>query len=414
MKKFLLLFASLVLLATACSKEERGGIVSNDTGKVQLSLSSEGAFKSDDNVNVGDFKVVIKNPSGAVVKSFEKYSEMPSMVELDAGSYTIEAGNVTTTEAAFSSPEYFKSDSFVVEVGKTSKVNLVCTLSNVKLTVQCAESFFNEFGDNFSITATNGKGNLEFNKSIIDGGTSGYFKVSESGLKVYMVGYRLVDRSEVTYTYEIPEIKAQDHHIVKFSAVATGGAEIGEGAISVDYTVVDRDHEIIIPGEGETPVTPDPVDPVDPVDEYLPTITGDGIDTPLVFVGQLDDSREVRVDVAINTLNGKTINNLFVTIESPALSEAVLTTVGLAKSFDLANPDASIKTNLTALGLLKEGVDVKGRADYSFSVGMFIPILLSFDDMDAAALYEHKFIVKVVDSEGKSTEKTLTIQHKAE
>ena len=144
MKKFLLLFASLVLLVTACSKEERNSSDGKDTGKVQLSLSSAGTFKSDDKVNVGDFKVVIKGASGAVEASYEKYSQMPSLIELSAGSYTIEAGNVTTREAEFGAPEYFKSESFEVEAGKVSNVSLVCTLSNVKLTVQCGESFFKE------------------------------------------------------------------------------------------------------------------------------------------------------------------------------------------------------------------------------------------------------------------------------
>lgn len=417
MKKFLLLFASLVLLVTACSKEERNSSDGKDTGKVQLSLSSAGTFKSDDKVNVGDFKVVIKGASGAVEASYEKYSQMPSLIELSAGNYTIEAGNVTTREAEFGAPEYFKSESFEVEAGKVSNVSLVCTLSNVKLTVQCGESFFKEFGDKFSITATNGKGNLEFDKSIIDAGTSGYFKVSESGLKIYMTGYRLSDQSEVTHTYEIPVIKAQDHHIVKFNAVATGAAEIGSNGISIDYTVVDRDHTITIPGEDETPV--DPVDPVDPVEEYLPTIVIDGdkydIDSPIVVVGMDESKYPSDVNVTIKTLNGKTIENLFVTMESPALTDDLLAIVKLKKSFDMANPTEELKEGLAMVGLLAANDNVKGKNEQPFPIGTFIPILLQLDSFDDnTTSITHRFIVKVVDSEGKYTEKTLTIQHKAE
>ncbi len=416
MKKFLLLFASLVLLVTACSKEERNSSDGKDTGKVQLNLSSAGAFKSDDKVNVGDFKVVIKGASGAVVASYEKYSQMPSLIELSAGSYTIEAGNVTTREAEFGAPEYFKSESFEVEAGKVSNVSLVCTLSNVKLTVQCGESFFNEFGDKFSITATNGKGNLEFDKSIIDAGTSGYFKVSESGLKIYMTGYRLSDQSEVTHTYEIPVIKAQDHHIVKFNAVATGAAEVGSNGISIDYTVVDRDHTITIPGEDETPV-----EPVDPVEEYLPTIEIEGdkydIDSPIVVVGTDESKYPSDLEVAIKTLNGKTIENLFVTMDSPVLTDEVLEVVKLEKSFDMANPTPKVKEGLAMVGLLGANETVKGKESFPFAIGGFVPMLLQlgsglFDDNTTSVT--HRFIVKVVDSDGKSTEKTLTIQHNKE
>ena len=404
MRKLVFLAISAALVLSGCVKEGNiNGI--GEYGSVSIGLSSEGEFaevKSGGEVNVADFYLKILQ-GASVVKSYSKYSDVPNAIELSPGSYKVEAGTSADAYAAWDQPIYYGSQEFSVSAGEALSLDLTCTLSNMKVTVTCSEAFNNEISEDFEIAITNGKGTLIFDKTKIDAGTSGYFSVGT--LTIDLTATRKSTGEEILEHRVIEGGAAKDHFILNFDAQETGSISLGDSGITIDYSLNDREEEIIVPGEDETPV--EEPDPGEPEDEYLPTITGNGIEEPVTL--SKSGSKPEKVDIDIETLNSKTIENILVSISGPELFVEAVNKMGLGGEFsivDFRDADGEErKAKLLELGLISEEVQIKGASVYTFSIGSFMaPLALITSAGDKV-----DFNIKVIDSEQKEASATCTI-----
>ena len=127
-----------------------------------------------------------------------------------------------------------------------------------------------------------------------------------------------------------------------------------------------------------------------------PTITLEG--------GNIDQPQEITSTMAlkVNIEAPGAIAGFTVTIDSPALTEEMLATVGLAKELDLVNP-GSMAESLTTFGF-PVGDKVKDKTSVSFDISQLVPMIAQIYTETS----DHKFILKVTDAKGQSTTKTLT------
>lgn len=405
MRKLVFLAISAALVLSGCVKEGNiNGI--GEYGSVSIGLSSEGEFaevKSGGEPDVADFYLKILQ-GASVVKSYSKYSDVPNAIELSPGSYKVEAGTSADADAEWDQPIYYGSQEFSVSAGEALSLDLTCTLSNMKVTVTCSEAFNNEISEDFEIAITNDKGTLIFDKTKIDAGTSGYFSVGT--LTIDLTATRKSTGEEILEHRVIEGGAAKDHFILNFDAQETGSISLGDSGITIDYSLNDREEEIIVPGEDETPV--EEPDPGEPEDEYLPTITGDGIETPVTL--SLSGSKPEKVDIDIETLNSKTIENILVSISGPDKFVEAVNMMGLGGEFsivDFSDADGEKrKATLLELGLISEEVQIKGASVYTFSIGSFMaPLALITSAGDKV-----DFNIKVIDSEQKEASATCTIK----
>lgn len=401
MRKLVFLAISAVMILSGCSKEGNFNNIGGEYGTVSIKLASDGRFvtKSGENVDVNAFYVKIKQGE-TTVKSYDRYSDMPNTIDIAPGSYTIEAGSAAAADAAWDQPVYYGTQQFDVKAGDVLSLSVTCSLSNMKVTVTCTDNFFNEMEDDFEIAITNGKGTLIYNKAKIEAGESGYFSVGT--LTIDLTAKRKGTGDKIIDHRSISDGAAKDHFILNFDAVLTGEIGLGANGITLDYTLNNREEHIIVPGEDETPVDPDPED------EYLPTITGDGIGTPITI--SQSGSKPEKVDINIATLNGKTISDILVSIAHTDVTfSGMILTMGLDGEFSIVNFDdengAVRKTTLVEELKLIEDPEIspiKGKANYTFGIGGF---------MEALAIFPGTadFKIKVIDSDNKEASATCTI-----
>lgn len=411
MRKLVFLAISAALVLSGCVKEGNiNGI--GEYGSVSIGLSSEGEFaevKSGGEVNVADFYLKILQ-GASVVKSYSKYSDVPNAIELSPGSYKVEAGTSANADAEWDQPIYYGSQEFSVSAGEALSLDLTCTLSNMKVTVTCSEAFNNEISEDFEIAITNGKGTLIFDKTKIDAGTSGYFSVGT--LTIDLTATRKGTGEEILEHRVIEGGAAKDHFILNFDAQETGSISFGDSGITIDYSLNNREEEIIVPGEDETPV--EEPDPEEPEDEYLPTIGGNGIeDSPITLSKAASSATDfaMTVDVNIATLNSKTIENILVSISGPDYFVEAVNMMGLGGEFSIVDfSDANgenRKAQLVGLHLIEdpEIAPILGKTNYTFSIGSFMGPLGAITQPGN----EVSFAIKVIDSDNKEASATCTI-----
>ena len=164
MKK--ILTATIVLavaVLSGCNRNERYG-KTEGTAELSLSISSEGEFtplpatkaetsEDDVKVDVNDFRLVIKSSEGSEVESWSRFADVPAVIGLDPGSYTIEASSPGQKAVDWTQPKYFGSQSVTVTPGEVENVAIVCKLSNMKVTVRTTEKFDSEIED-FTVTVS--------------------------------------------------------------------------------------------------------------------------------------------------------------------------------------------------------------------------------------------------------------------
>lgn len=446
MKQFLKIILLTCLAGgffVSCEREKldyEGNVTDVSSGEGQLDLRTlsikvaerEGLLddiispKANDGVNTDQYIISIVQGENEI--NTWTYAELPEIVVLPEGSYTIKAMSVKELpDAAFDMPYYFASKDFnIVKNQINDKLGtLVCRLHNVKVLINYDPELKSLMGSDVKTVVTNGKKTLDFTSESQEG----YFKIDPQTGKMTLTAtlQGTVDGEQISVSKSFNDIEAG--YLCRFTFTlrnangdlngeagtiikpGTPGASDQGFTIDIDLNAKDKNNididfggsfieEDKDPNDQNPPVIdPDPVDPEPSEDS--PTIIGKSLDGDPF---DIDQSHVVPTDGCelIVTLNApKGMKNVFVTIDSGTLTEDILEGVNLAKSFDLANP-GTLKDGLEGLGF-PTGDNVIGKEMIDFDITQFAPLLGAFGPAT------HKFIIRVVDQEENEITKTLTL-----
>ena len=424
MKKTVYTIIAAAIALTSCNTEV---FISEGKGEMMLDLSCSSEYnivgtkaESDEDI-INNFSVKIVRPADGWTKTFEPFSSIKgTVISLGSGNYTITASSPVKEDAAFDQPVYEGSTDFTVSTGQVTNVSLICKVSNIKVSIQLTDNFVKELSD-YSITVTNGKGILKWEKNanqtdfkpvIVEGETlytgikSGYFSVAP--LTIQVNGHRSLDNSSASTSYFINDPKAADHHILKLDANVTG--TLGGISITIDNTVNDIENTVTVPGFEEIPVPGDePQDPgteepgteepgTDPEPSTAPTLVWDA--NPTFAPMAINDA--MNADLVVNA--PEKIAQFKVKVDSPNLTAAIqgLTTDG-SDTMDLVN-DAAMIEFLANLGI-PTGENIVGKTTVNF----FITDLVKMINMyGPKAGTQHHFILIVTDEKGQEMNKKVT------
>lgn len=339
---------------------------------------------------------------------------MPEVVSLPTGDYRIFVESHKVQKAEWEKPYYKGEQTFTIEAGKITQVETVtCKFASVKVTIKLTDDFRAIIGDDATFTVhVNDSGELVYG---VNETRAGYFEAVE-GSTTMVIDFKGTLNGKVfekTFS-DFVDIAAGQHREVTFAATEaptpeqpSGDAEIG--GINIDFSYSDKDIDGNIsyeeenitgqrpgqetPKDPETPENPD--DPTPPVTEEPITFTSATLDLENVNDAGKFDGSEGSAVVDIHADKG--LKHLYVKIVSKILDESALEGIGLAASFDLAEPGA-LEEGIISLGF-PYGEAVVDETDVKFDISTFLPMLSALGTGDDAVA-NHEFSVTAVDSEG--------------
>lgn len=430
MKRYIayMMAVCMALLAAGCAKES--GFDINDvsgsgkflTSALSIQVSGDvNAVRADDTPSVDDFIVNFRK-DGTLVATY-RYVDMPEVVSLPVGEYTVEASYGDNVMAAFDSPYYNGvSKPFSVEKNRvTDTVSpIVCRLANVKVFVGFDRSLVETMSDDSKVTVKVGRsGSLVFTKDEV---RFGYFAYYEGSSTLAATFEGMVEGYPTNETKTYDNVMAGNYYRVTFSLHSPGDREPGDIVHDGTGVNVDADVEIVTIGGGDTdiPVNDELIDdpdrnesetPVDPTPPGPPTGDGPGI-TPegglILEDGEVLEGGNANVynegmQCVINIKSETGIEGFVADIVSPNLTEDEMQSVGLTTHLDLVNPGERQETLESLLGI-SLGDSIKGSVEnIRFDISSFMPLLAIFGPGT------HRFILRVSDSEG-AVVKTLIIR----
>ena len=267
MKKILLTILAVAAVLTGCKKEV---FPEAPSGKGTMTLSvgcDKGEYivvkSSDNEVDKSNFIITVYKLEDEYGQASDwsrtwLYSEFPQALELAPGKFRVTAVSPETRVVAVDAPKYYGEAEFTIVEDVVTPVELVCTLSNMKVSVRLTDNFIGELSE-YVISVTgeyeSGRETLEWVPEDFASGNQstkdGYFDVAK--LTVVITGKRTVDGTfPKPVTYEIKDGKARDHHILNIDAVVTGTANLL--SLSVSDAVNERVENIPFGGVPEVPV----------------------------------------------------------------------------------------------------------------------------------------------------------------
>lgn len=425
MKKTVYTIIAAAIALTSCNTEV---IITESKGEMMLDLSCSPEYnivgtkaESDEDI-INNLSVKIVRPADNWTKTFEPFSSIRgTVVALGSGDYTITASSPVKEDAAYDQPVFEGSKDFTISTGQVTNVSLTCKVANVKVSIQLTENFVEELSD-YSITVTNGKGILKWEKNanqtdfkpvIVEGETlytgikAGYFSVAP--LTIQVNGHRSLDNTAASTTYYIDNPKAADHHILKLDANVTG--TLGGISITIDNSVNDIENTVTVPGFEEIPVPGDePQDPgtenpgtedpgTDPEPSTAPTVTWNA--NPTFAPMNIDDN----LDASLVVNAPEKIAQFKVEVDSPSLSPYIpeMTSDG-STTLDLVNDEKVVNLFNNTLKI-PAGSALVGQT----SVNFFITSLVKMINMyNPAPGTQHHFILKVTDEKNQILSQKVT------
>lgn len=409
-----------VIMLTACSHEDPF-IPNSTTEEGQVSLkkmlidinADEQIVRSTANVN--NFLVSIKK--GNVIVNEYVYSEMPEVITLLVGDYTVDVISHIQKDAAWEEPYFVGSQNFTVMANKITELStVVCKLSNVRVTVKFDSKLMAVMGDDCKVNVKVGQsGVLDFVKTET---RSGYFKYDAGSTTLVATLTGTIDGNYEENFKSYVDVAPGKHYIITYTLKSPGGnvpdveGQITFSGVNVDSTVTDievstdvEDKEETLPDD-ERPKEEDPEEPEDPNDPITPPAEGPTVEAvaPITFDAPnvVDASSEVVINVQSNHPDG--ITEFKVKIDSPAISELLMAQLGTSE-LDFINPEsASVAEFINVLNLV-DG-PVAGRTDnIEIKITGFMGMLTGLGSGT------HNFVITVGDANG-TTIKTLTLEIK--
>lgn len=420
MKKIFLICFTLIastLLFCACHMESMEDIV-NAKGNLSLSSMKVGVNLDVDVVYLDSRAESEIDLSNYIVTIYDKYSqragqwvysEMPEIVSLAVGTYTVEVKSAAEPSNGFDIPYYKGTATCEVKENQvTEGLEISCKLANMLFTVEYDESFQDKISEDVVTTITIGENSLQIPASE---SRKAYLIAPDSetaSMEVNLKG--TIDGEVIDYSEHFDNVKSGVHNIIKYQFIPVSDGSVAGGAFSVSIAI-----DSSLTGSDESvSVNPGPEPGIDDFPtgggegDNLPTIVGtifngnsfDISNDVLEVPTSTNEKNPLPLQVTLSAANG--IAHVFVTIDSETLTEDILTGVNLAASFDLAEP-GELEAGLKGLGF-PTGDAVVGQTTIFFDVTGFTPLL----GLYGAA--SHNFIIRLIDQQGLEVTQTLKIK----
>lgn len=406
MKKILYSLLTIIaaLVITSC-EQEKLQTETKTTGEVDfttLIVRYDASAEIMRAVDVDNFIISVYESNGTSKLAEWSYGSMPEVFTLTAGSYLLKAESCVLQNAAWDTPYYFAQKEFKVEVDKVTAIGeVVCELSNVKVTIEYSSDLLAVMGDDCKVNIALGRGSLDFGKNE---SRAGYFAVTEESNRMYAYFTGSVDGVVDTTYREIENVKAGEWRILKYSLKQNNTENVENGAfalslsVDVSCSVVEQNNEIdvtedvIDDPEGGNNDNPKPDDPK-PVSGPVITATTFDIKEPQII------SDELVIVVEVNSESP--LAGFYVDIVSATLTPDELEAVGLSSHLDLAYP-GDLRPQLEGLGF-PVAENVLGQNKISFDITQFAGLLA------ALGSGTHQFVMTATDEAGNETIETLTL-----
>ena len=336
------IITSIILTAavlTGCNRNELRPDGSEAQGELSLQIVPEGDFTpmsgtkatDDVQVDVNEFSLSINSAEGGTVMSWSKFSEVPAVIGLDPGTYTVIAKSPGNKSVDWLQPKYEGSQEVTVTPGDVENITISCSLTNMKVTIQTTEKFRNEMED-YTVTVSSDKGGfLTFTKAIIEEGRSGYFDpslltIDLNATRKQQEGVEIADPN-VIQTMTTKTYAAKDHHIITLDASETGYANLS-GGISVDYTVNNREEDLLVDGLEEAPVQDKPALSSSTIADGAEDVPVDTKTVGLTFTTNVKIAVEHGITLGEEPCEA-TVSGNVVTVTLPALTEGTQYTLNV-------------------------------------------------------------------------------------
>lgn len=370
--------------------------------------------RASSDAEIQNYKVSISKKGENTPVYTYTYGEMPEVVTLNVGEYTVSVKSHDVQKAEWDKPYFIGSRDFSITSGKITEVEeIVCKFSSIKVTITYSDELKSMLTEATVNVKANDLGVLDF---TLGETRAGYFEALEGSTTMIVTFNGVLNGTAITKSVNLTNVAAGQHRIINFGAKTippvpeqTGTVDPGGITVDADMIIEDIDgnqtvEEDIIgdvknpwdPGTGEDPNPPTPPTPGEEAAKFeSTTINLDGVNDPTKYSG--DPETAV---VSISCPEG--FANLKVKIATDNANFEASVSEMLPMEFDLAYPGDQAD-NLASLEF-PVGDAVIGQKSLDFDISMFVPLLGSFPGT-------HTFTITVVDSKGSESSKTLTFKN---
>lgn len=229
---FILTLLLTSLVATSCQRDD----LNNDIGylRIQVGTNSYVDTKIATDYNPKQIALQILNSTGDVIESTDDWETLAGeQLQLAPGSYTIQASSngFDGSESGLDIPYYAGSQQVTIEAGKEVTADIVCTLANVKVTVNFEQSFIDAFqaASTTVTSALSGVNPLSF--TMGETLKPAYFPVADLTATI-----SVTNKAGKTFSQDTPitDVKARKHYILNYKIAEMG--TIGGVNVSVNGT----------------------------------------------------------------------------------------------------------------------------------------------------------------------------------
>lgn len=406
MKKILNIafLALMTLIVAACGKEAPFPGPDAETGQLSVKKmilqidNQENVVRS--SIDVSTFIVDICR-DGAVIDTYV-YSEMPEVVTLPVGAYTVKVRSGELQPVAWETAYFEGEQDFEVKSKEITEVEtVVCHLANVRVSVIFDETLLPAISDDSKVTVVMGDGaSIDFAKGETRSAYFAYVPGSNTMVATFrgningdhyeeLKAYTDVapgNHYKITYSFHGADIPG-DEGAVTFSGLLID-ASVEEENLTFNVDIDDPTLEDDLrPGEGsDTP--PEPPVPGSGPEVKLPDGSKINLDGGVVDIVDGDNySLEITSETGFTTFK--------VDIESPYLTDEFMQSIEFTTHLDLINP-GEYAAKIQGFGL---PCNVGGSKREVFDISGLVPLLAMADEPGQV----HSFRLTVADASGTVT-----------
>lgn len=388
--KNLFLCGATVLLLVSCANEENQ--VDSGYGSINVKVSADyqvvpvtrstTEITETTNPDVSEFALKLVSADGSFSRAWDSLADFDPAEKIPVGTYTMSAYYGNLEEEGFDKPYYLGQSDVAVRYRENTPVEILCTLANVKVTVEYSDAFKKYFAD-YATTIHAAEGDyIKFEKEET---RAAYVKPGKITIQTY-----LKKQNGIESTFEpaaIENAQPRQHYRIKLD-IADNAA--GEAQLSISFDETTETQPIAIDISDEVMVAPAP--------SFLPAGFEPG--TPLeVKENSYPNNRQVNISLTAKAgLSACTLTT----------SSACLESEGWPREIDLVNLSSENRALLSRLGLKLKGFTEMGSKMGFIDFAELFTHLHTLDGSD-----QHTFTLSAKDMYGKVSESPITLSVKS-